>query len=150
MEDKKHRSTTFEIQKESKHYIGTQITLDLYGCSNKILTDLTYLKKVLLEISKYSGFTILSSKYVTDTENVLGVLFIKGKQTSGSVNLTTYPEYSFASIDICFASGSEDTDNIILLLKKGFESKQSKIAYLYRGNFLPKVVDNVKKVAVAK
>lgn len=74
-----------------KHVIG-----DLYGCDRGRLTDLLYLTKVVREAASVGGMTLLEIKSwkIGDGISIVGIVL------ESHISIHTWPEYSFATVDV--------------------------------------------------
>lgn len=74
-----------------KHVIG-----DVYGCDRGKLTDLLYLTRVIREAATVGNMTLLEIKSwkIGDGVSIIGIVL------ESHISIHTWPEYSFATVDV--------------------------------------------------
>ncbi len=119
---------------------GPQLSLDLYKCNKKRLSDKKLLKKVLQEFPKKIGMTPISKPFIiehtagkTQDSGLSGFIVI----AESHITVHTYPFKALAKIDIVSCK-SFDTEKSLELMKKLFQAKEAEKFVLKRGKEYPK------------
>ncbi|HLH45417.1 MAG TPA: adenosylmethionine decarboxylase [bacterium] len=108
---------------------GRHVMVELYGCSYKTLSDLELIKQVLIDIATRLGSRILSEHFVKLDPGISGVLMIG----ESHISIHTWPEKSYASIDIYTCNKNSDLDQALLFVKKRFNPIQQCALLVERG-----------------
>jgi S-adenosylmethionine decarboxylase proenzyme len=112
--------------------LGRQILVELYECDPKVLNDKDYIDEALNEAVRQSGATIVTSTFHTFSPvGVSGVVVI----AESHVAIHTWPEYSYAAVDIFTCGDKIDPWIIHVYLKEAFNSANTSVTELKRGIF---------------
>ena len=84
-----------------KHIVG-----NLYGCDKDVLMDVGKLNRIVIEAAKVGKMTLLDVKA---WKIGLGVSII-GIVLESHISIHTWPEYSFATVDVYTCGSSTDPD----------------------------------------
>jgi len=111
-------------------FAGTHLIIELWN--GKYLSSLPKLRKVLQEVVKICGATLLKIDLhkFSPSGGISGVAIIK----ESHISIHSWPEYGYAAIDI-FVCGDIDPYKAIPVLEKRLESKNIQIVELKRGVF---------------
>lgn len=133
---------------------GPHLTLDLYGCNEKKLSDINFIYRILdelpelMEMHKISPPQIVFHKGNPDSFDKGGIsAFVLIAESHISIH--TFIGYGFASIDI-FSCKPFDKDKIRDYLIKAFEAKKVEENFIERGKEFPKDVKLAKKVVLSE
>jgi len=112
--------------------LGRQILVELYKCDSGVLNDQEFIDRALNEAVRQSGATIVTSTFHTFSPvGVSGVVVI----AESHVAIHTWPEYSYAAVDI-FTCGDKINPWVIhTYLKEAFNSGNTSVTELKRGIF---------------
>ncbi|MEL9929748.1 MAG: adenosylmethionine decarboxylase [Sulfolobales archaeon] len=92
------------VEKKSPRVVGRQVYGNLYGCDPQLLSDLGYLERVVRKAAEVGGMKLLDVKA---WKIGLGVSIV-GIILESHISIHTWPEYSFATVDVY--SCGEHTD----------------------------------------
>jgi len=119
---------------------GPHLLLDGYGCDKERLTDLNLVYRVLEELPARIGMTKIMPPYVfkysglkPEDWGLSGFVLI----AESHVSIHTFPEKSYASVDI-FSCKSFDTEFAVEYLKSTFGMTRVDSKVLDRGTEFPK------------
>jgi S-adenosylmethionine decarboxylase len=103
------------VEKDGVRFAGTHLLVDLWDASN--LADPEHIDEALREAAVTAGATILHSHFHHFTPNggVSGVVVL----AESHISIHTWPERSFAAIDI-FMCGACDPHEAIPVLRRAF------------------------------
>tara|TARA_B100000029_G_scaffold16298_1_gene16797 strand:+ start:2669 stop:3079 length:411 start_codon:yes stop_codon:yes gene_type:complete len=110
--------------------LGTQILLDLENCNSDILDDMEFIKATLKKAATMAGATVIGETFHKfQPVGVTGVVSI----AESHICIHTWPEYSYASVDI-FSCGDEfNLDMASRIIEEGLQSSDSFSKVLERG-----------------
>jgi len=112
--------------------LGRQILVELYECDPIILNDRNYIDNALNKAAKRSGATIVTSTFHKFSPvGISGVVVI----AESHVAIHTWPEYSYAAVDIFTCGDRIDPWAIHNYLKESLDSKNTSVTELKRGIF---------------
>ena len=75
---------------------GKHVYGNLYGCDPELLSDPTYLRRVVIEAARRSNMTLLDIK----TWRIDPGVSIVGIVLESHITIHTWPEHSFAAVDV--------------------------------------------------
>ena len=103
------------VEKDGERFAGTHLLVDLWDAVN--LADPKHIDEALREAAVSAGATILHSHFHHFTPNggVSGVVVL----AESHISIHTWPERSFAAIDI-FMCGACDPHDAIPILRRAF------------------------------
>ncbi|MGC8811981.1 MAG: adenosylmethionine decarboxylase [Candidatus Aenigmatarchaeota archaeon] len=131
---------------------GPHLTLDLYGCNEKKLSDLTFIYKILDELPDLMGMRKISPPQVVlhkgnpksfDKGGISAFVLI----AESHISIHTFIGYGFASIDV-FSCKPFDEKEITNYLVKVFEAKKVEKNSLKRGREFPKEIETAKRIVL--
>jgi S-adenosylmethionine decarboxylase len=129
---------------------GPQLSLDLYKCSRKRLSDKAFLEKVLQDFPKKIGMTPISRPFVLEhnppkeeDSGLSGFVII----AESHVAIHTYPVKGLAKIDIVSCKAF-DAEKALSLMKKSFLAQEAEKHEIERGRHYPKSAE--KAVPILK
>lgn len=110
--------------------IGTHILLELRGCSPDCLNDLSFVRRSLIEAAIAVGATIVGESFHKfQPQGVTGILAI----AESHLSIHTWPEYSYAAVDVFTCGESFDPRKAAELLVKRFDAKDHTLLEFQRG-----------------
>lgn len=110
--------------------LGRHLIIELFDCDKKIISDLNTVKELILEAVRISGATIVESFFHLFPPNgVSGIVVVAESHFS----IHTWPEYSYAAVDIFTCGDSVDSRKALSLLKEGLKAKNVSMMELERG-----------------
>lgn len=111
-------------------YLGKQIIAELYHCDEKLLDDLDYIKKTMIEAAERAKTWIIDYKFHKFApQGVSGVVII----AESHISIHTWPEYGYAAIDI-FTCGNRSMPKLALdHLSRALKAKRVEYRKLRRG-----------------
>lgn len=114
-------------------FIGTQIAIDMYNCSDILLDDVASIERMLADAATKFGMKP-SGVYIND-EDGIDEYSVFAHCTQGHITMHVYPALGFATIDIFTCFKDADPDGLGRFMRKYFSPDKSKITYLKRGDF---------------
>ncbi|MDG5766613.1 adenosylmethionine decarboxylase [Balneolales bacterium ANBcel1] len=112
--------------------LGRQILVEFYECDEHVLNDVSQIEAILLEGTRASGASIISHKFHKfSPHGVSGMVVI----AESHVAIHTWPEYSYAAVDIFTCGDTIDPWIIQEHLKTCFDSKNTSAMEMKRGMF---------------
>tara|TARA_B100001167_G_C16644750_1_gene245764 strand:+ start:229 stop:624 length:396 start_codon:yes stop_codon:yes gene_type:complete len=110
--------------------LGTHLLLDLEHCDPEILDDISQVKELLMKAALDCGATVVGETFFKfKPHGVTGVVSI----AESHLCVHTWPEYSYASVDIFSCGQSFDVDKSADILIKGFSCSSPRIKRIKRG-----------------
>jgi len=104
--------------------------LELHGCDAALLKDATALQPIVMDAVRCGHGTIVTEVFHNfSPHGVSGVVVI----AESHVAVHTWPEHSFAAVDIFTCSPALDVTAIRLSLEQGFRSKRTETRTIERG-----------------
>ncbi len=119
------------VERDGMKYAGTHLLVDLWGASN--LADPALIDTALREAAVKAGATILHSHFHHFTPNggVSGVVVL----AESHISIHTWPERSFAAVDI-FMCGACNPHDAIPVLRAAFHPDRVDLDEQRRGRVL--------------
>lgn len=105
-----------------------QLTLDLYNCDSKKISDIGEIKNILYEI--IGGEPALSSDFID--ENSFSIV---GVTSEGHIALHVYFSMRYVAVDIFTCSENSEPEELAKALRKFFKPDKMKSTFLKRGDF---------------
>ncbi len=110
--------------------LGRHILVEFYGCSMDVLNDVPRIEASMLKAAKESGATIISSVFHHFSPfGVSGVVVIQESHLA----IHTWPEYSYAAVDLFTCGYSVNPWTSYEVLKTAFEADHGSAVELNRG-----------------
>ena len=110
--------------------LGTQILLDLENCNSDLLDDIDFIKDILKKAATLAGATIIGETFHKfQPIGVTGVVSI----AESHICIHTWPEYSYASVDIFSCGDDFNLETASRIIEKGLESSDSFSRVIERG-----------------
>lgn len=111
--------------------LGKHLLVELKDCNRERLSDLEFLKDVLLSAAREAGATILGESFHSFPPygGVSGVVII----AESHLSIHTWPEYCYAAADIFTCGNSLRPQRAVDLLVKELQARDSSILELNRG-----------------
>ncbi len=119
------------VERDGVQFAGTHLLIDLWGAEN--LGDPALIDRVLCDAAVCAGATILHSHFHHFTPNggVSGVVVL----AESHISIHTWPERSFAAIDI-FMCGACDPHDALPMLRSAFKPERIDLNEERRGRLL--------------
>jgi len=136
--------------------LGPHLTLDLYGCSKRKLTDFSFIYKILDELPSLIGMNKISEPSVSFfSGNPLGKKdsFDQGGISAfvliaeSHIAIHTFAAQDFASVDI-FSCKHFDVEKAEKYLVRAFDAKRVEKNLFDRGKEFPKNIELAKPIVV--
>ena len=110
--------------------LGIQLLIDLEQCDEAILDNLDEIRKLLIHAAKNSGAEIIGDTFHKfDPQGITGVVSI----AESHISIHTWPEYSYAAVDI-FSCGQSFREQVSAdTLINGLKCKNPRITRVERG-----------------
>ena len=116
------------------HALGTHLLVELRDCNPKIIKDLAKVKNALVSAAKEAKATIIDiSFHEFNPFGISGMVII----AESHLSIHTWPEYSYAAVDIFTCGDLIKPEVAAAFLIKEFESKTPSIVELKRGILSP-------------
>ena len=110
--------------------LGRHLLLELKNCNQEVLNDLDFVRNCLSETAEQIGATVVNQSFHQFSPyGISGVVIV----AESHLCIHTWPEYSYASVDVFTCGESIDPKHAINLLTKKFGSKESSFLELKRG-----------------
>ena len=126
--------------------IGTQIAIDMYNCSDLLLSDASGVQATIQ--SAAADFAMQPRETYINCE--------EGINEYSVFSLHLYPDLGFVTIDVFTCFKDADPDGLARFLRNYFDPDKSKITYLDRGDFgsesdmKPRRKSNIKTIRRAR
>ena len=112
--------------------LGRQILVEFYDCKESSINDVEYIESALIKATEASRATIISHNFHKFSPyGVSGVVVI----AESHVTIHTWPEYSYAAVDIFTCGDTIDPWVIQEHLKETFDSQTVSSMEMKRGLF---------------
>jgi len=109
---------------------GTHILVEMYGCDEKKLDDILFIKKVFRKAIKESGLKSLKSMFHKfNPQGVTGFALL----ASSHLSIHTWPEYKALFLDIFACDERRKAVKAMEVFLKEFKPKKSRKRILSRG-----------------
>ncbi len=116
------------------HALGTHLLVELRDCNPKIIKDLAKVKNALVSAAKEAKATIVDiSFHEFNPFGISGMVII----AESHLSIHTWPEYSYAAVDIFTCGDLIKPEVAASFLIKEFESRTPSIVELKRGILSP-------------
>lgn len=111
--------------------LGVHVIAEFYDCDPTKLDGARYMDELLLRAARESGATILeSSCHQFSPQGVSGVVII----SESHFTIHTWPEYSYAAVDIFTCGESINNEIALEILKEGMGAQMVSVTELKRGH----------------
>ncbi len=131
---------------------GPHLTLDLYGCNEEKISNMSFIYQILEELPELMGMHKISPPHI---------IFHKGNPNSfdkggisafiliaeSHISIHTFIGYGFASIDV-FSCKPFDVEKIKRYLVEKFEAKKVEENFIERGKEFPKDIEKAKALVL--
>lgn len=110
--------------------LGRHVLVELYGCSNELLNDVSFIEKAMVEAAETAGATVINSTFHHFSPyGVSGVVVIQESHLA----IHTWPEYGYAAIDLFTCGDTVDPWVSYQFLEKKLEASHGSSMELRRG-----------------
>lgn len=108
---------------------GKHAIIELYGCNYDLLSDVDFIKQTLISIAQQLGSRVISEHFVKLEPGISGVVVIG----ESHISIHTWPEESYASLDIYTCSKTADIEKAMRSVKTHFQPKHQYTLLVERG-----------------
>lgn len=109
--------------------LGRHAILDLWGCSQKIMQDTAYLRDLAFKAAELAKTTVLGSIEKSFEPQGFTIVLLLAES---HLSLHTWPEHTFASIDLYSCNLETDFGAVCTFLETGFEAQSKQLSILDR------------------
>ena len=110
--------------------LGRHLLLELKDCNQEVLNDLDFIRHCVCDAAEQIGATVVEdSFYQFSPYGVSGVVII----AESHISVHTWPEHSYAAVDIFTCGNSVEPKKAIKLLVEKLGSKDPSFIELKRG-----------------
>ena len=110
--------------------LGKHLLLELKGCDNGVLNDISFLKDTLLEAAVEAGATVLGESFHQfNPQGVSGVVVV----AESHLFIHTWPEHGYVAADIFTCGNSVQPEKAAELLVRKLGAENHSIVELQRG-----------------
>ena len=130
-------------QKEGRtvRTLGRHLLTEFYGCGHDILNDVGNIKSLMEKAALVSGATIVDSVFHRfNPHGVSGVVVI----AESHLSIHTWPEYSYAAVDVFTCGNTVDPWKAHDFLKIGLEAESTTTKEIMRGE-ISKEEDTIRR-----
>ena len=114
------------------HALGRHVLVELYDCNDQLLNDPKFIEQEMLKAAELSKATVISSSaHHFNPHGVSGVVVI----AESHITIHTWPEHSYAAVDIFTCGETVDPWIISEHLEKVLECKNISQSEIKRGMF---------------
>ncbi len=112
--------------------IARHLTIDMYNCKTKKLSDTELLQNTLRERLNDSGFKILKfdAQSMEDAHFAIMVLLKEGHLT-----IHAYPDLKYVAADAFLCDQEAEPEKVFKAMRSFFKPDKTKTTYLKRGDF---------------
>ncbi len=110
--------------------LGCHLLLELKDCNPKLLNDLSYIRRAMIETAQDVGATIVGESFHHfSPQGVTGILAI----AESHISIHTWPEYGYAAADIFSCGTSFRAREAATKLAEALECRHPEIQEIERG-----------------
>jgi len=110
--------------------LGKHLLLELMDCNHDLLNDVEYLRKVLSDVARQIGATVIKDSFYQFTpQGVSGVIII----AESHISVHTWPEYNFAAVDVFTCGDVIQPKDAVKPLAEKLKAKSTTYIELNRG-----------------
>lgn len=110
--------------------IGRHLTIDMYGCNYDHLNNLEFIKTAMLAAIKETNLTLLDLVGHQTEPQGLTVIALLGQS---HMSIHTFPEQSYAAIDIFTYGDYTHPDKALTVFKKILRPEKTRMTNIMRG-----------------
>ncbi|MDE1874232.1 MAG: adenosylmethionine decarboxylase [Candidatus Micrarchaeota archaeon] len=131
---------------------GPHLTIDLYGCDSRLLSDAKHIYRILDEMPTLLAMKKITKPQILPYEGSPGT-FDKGGVSAfvmiatSHISIHTFVEQKYASVDI-FSCKAFDTGKAIRYISGKFKAKKTETNLLSRGKEFPKEIRKATAIVV--
>lgn len=111
--------------------LARQLTVDMYDCKNKDLSDYISLRKSLEIAMDEAGFTPIEVRALGHEQEAIVFILMQ----EGHIIVRTYPELKYVASDVFICQENSKPEKAIKALKKLMKPEKIRMTYLKRGDF---------------
>jgi spermidine synthase len=110
--------------------LGEHILIELYNCNSELINDSVRLEELMLKAAEIANATVVKSVFHNfSPQGVTGVVVVEESHFA----IHTWPEYSYAAVDLFTCSDKMDYDAAYSFLNKELEAENSSFKKVLRG-----------------
>jgi S-adenosylmethionine decarboxylase proenzyme len=110
--------------------LGKHLLLELQGCNEEVLDDISFLKDVMMSAASECGATVVGESFHQfSPQGVSGVVVI----AESHLFIHTWPEYGYAAADIFTCGNSVQPEVAAQILLRKLDSKNHSMVEMRRG-----------------
>jgi len=114
-----------------QNHLGIQLMVEMYGCDKSLLDDQSFIEKSMLIAAKKANATVVQQYFHQFSPyGISGTVVI----AESHINIHTWPEYSYAAVDIFTCGDTLDADAAISFLSEAFKVKKVETSKHLRGD----------------
>ena len=118
-------------------FLGHQTTVDLYGCNQQLIDDLSFVEKHLLAAASLAKLTIVNTTlHKFSPIGVSGVIVI----AESHIAIHTWPEHGYVALDFFTCNEAYEIEKSISYLQAVFQASSFETTELKRGVQLSKTL----------
>ena len=110
--------------------LGKHLLLELQGCSEEVLDDVSFLREAMLAAANECGATVVGESFHQfSPQGVSGVVVI----AESHLFIHTWPEFGYAAADIFTCGNSVQPETAAQVLLRKLDSKNHSMVEMRRG-----------------
>lgn len=130
--EKPKQKTVSPLGKPDHKALGHHWLIELYACDAVSLEQTAFIQSHMEEAARRTGATIVQSNFHQFSPyGVSGVVVIQ----ESHLTIHTWPEHSYAAIDLFTCGDSIEPEKGIEYLREAFNAKKVEVQYIQRGFF---------------
>jgi S-adenosylmethionine decarboxylase proenzyme len=110
--------------------LGKHLLLELIDCDAALLNDVEYLRKVVSDTARQIGATVIKDSFYQFTPQGVSIVVIIAES---HISLHTWPEYSFAAVDVFTCGDVIDPKNAVKPFVEKLKATSSSYIEMKRG-----------------
>jgi len=110
--------------------LGKHLLLELIDCDAALLNDVEYLRKVVSDTARQIGATVIKDSFYQFTPQGVSIVVIIAES---HISLHTWPEYSFAAVDVFTCGDVIDPKNAVKPFVEKLKATSSSHIEMKRG-----------------
>ena len=125
-----NQSETQSSDSRAFQVLGHHLLVELYGCASCVLNKIELLERAMVEAAQFAGASVVETIFHRFSPHGLsGVLVI----SESHITVHTWPEHSYAAVDIFTCGKSELGDAVKASLVRAFEARDHRTHAISRG-----------------
>jgi len=113
--------------------LGKHLIVELYGCEEKLISDVNFVQSIMIESAKAARTTIIDSVFHKfQPYGVSGVVVI----AESHLAIHTWPEHKFASVDFFTCGNKSNPWKAFKIIRKKLKATHFSVMKMQRGLLL--------------